>query len=167
LKQSRKEVHRRTSERIRMLQTQESRSKASIILLSVLITRQSEGRHRSRRNSTLAAGSPALMLLTGHSLPNVQRAIGCIAVLIPETKLKIIPVDRSSQALVRETAAKIDSSVQKLDILVKDAAIVTHPWAKTVDRSESQFGSLTFLFMQEDAQTMSHGYVLGGSLQMS
>ena len=42
---------------------------------------------------------------------------------------------------MREAAAKINESVDKLDILINNAGIMACPFAKTVDGIESQFGT--------------------------
>ena len=90
---------------------------------------------------SLAAGSPACILLAGRSLHKVQTVIDRISVARPDVKTGFVPLDLSSQRAVREAAANINESVQSIDILINNAAIMACPFAKTVDGIESQFGT--------------------------
>ena len=50
-------------------------------------------------------------------------------------------MDLGSQHAVREAASEISESVQAIDILINNAAIMACPFAKTADGIESQFGT--------------------------
>lgn len=57
----------------------------------------------------------------------------------PTVATRFVPLDLDSQAFVRKTAANINGGVEKIDILIKNAAIMACPFSKTVDGIESQF----------------------------
>lgn len=90
---------------------------------------------------SLAEGSPALIILAGRSLQRIQPVIDAIKSSKPDVTTRLIPLDLSSQASVRATAANINASVEKVDILINNAAIMGCPFEKTVDGIESQFGT--------------------------
>lgn len=89
----------------------------------------------------LAAGSPSHIILAGRSLTKIQPVIERINTANPGVKTDFVPLDLSSLDSVREAAAKINESVDKLDILINNAGIMACPFAKTVDGIESQFGT--------------------------
>ena len=124
--------------------------------ITVLITGPSEGGIGAETAFSLAAGSPACILLAGRSLPKIQPVIDRIRTAYPDVQTKFIALDLSSQNAVREAAARINQSIQTLDILINNAAIMACPFAKTADGIESQFGTnyighflLTSLIMEK------------------
>ena len=90
---------------------------------------------------SLAAESPACILLAGRSLHKIQTVLDRISTIQPDIDVRFIPLDLSSQQAIREAAANINESVQSIDILINNAAIMACPFAKTVDGIESQFGT--------------------------
>ncbi|CAF9926175.1 hypothetical protein IMSHALPRED_006882 [Imshaugia aleurites] len=90
---------------------------------------------------SLAAGAPACILLAGRSLPKIQPVIDRISGAYPDVENRFLPLDLGSQNAVREAAASINESVQSVDILINNAAIMGGPFAKTADGIEDQFGT--------------------------
>lgn len=109
--------------------------------LLVLITGPSQGGLGAETARSLAAASPALIILCGRSLSKIQPVISEIKSSQPAVEIKFVPLDLSSQASIRETAAAINASVEKIDIMINNAAIMHGPFSKTVDGIESQFGT--------------------------
>lgn len=107
----------------------------------VLITGPSDGGIGAETAVSLAAGSPACILLAGRSLPKIQPVIDRINAAYPDVETRFISLDLSSQGAIREAAARINESVQTIDILISNAAIMACPFSKTADGIESQFGT--------------------------
>ena len=116
-------------------------TKAPADRIPVLITGPSDGGIGAETATCLAAGSPSLIILAGRSLPKIQSVIDRIHSIDPEVNTQFISVDLSSQASVREAAANINASVEKIDVLINNAAIMSCPFGKTADGIESQFGT--------------------------
>lgn len=114
---------------------------ALLTCVIVLITGPSEGGIGAETAFCLAAGSPACILLAGRSLSRIQPVIDRISAAYPDVEVRFVLLDLSSQSSVREAAARIIESVQHIDILINNAAIMGGPFAKTVDGIESQFGT--------------------------
>lgn len=114
---------------------------ALLISIIVLITGPSDGGIGAETAISLAAGSPACILLAGRSLSKIQPVIDRISGAYPDVQTQFFPLDLSSQNAVREAAACINESVRSIDILINNAAIMACPFAKTVDGIESQFGT--------------------------
>ena len=108
---------------------------------SVLITGPSEGGLGAETATCLASGSPELLVLAGRSLGKIQPVIDRINAINPEVRTKFINLDLSSLASVREAAASITANVEKIDVLINNAAVMTCPFSKTVDGIECQFGT--------------------------
>ena len=89
----------------------------------------------------MAAASPTLIILAGRSLSKIQPVIDEIKSSRPAVATRFIPLDLGSQASIRESAANINASIEKIDILINNAAIMSCPFSKTLDGIESQFGT--------------------------
>lgn len=114
---------------------------AILTCVIVLITGPSDGGIGAETAFSLAAGSPACILLAGRSLPKIQPVIDRINAVYPDVETRFISLDLSSQGAVREAAARINESVQTIDMLINNAAIMACPFSKTADGIESQFGT--------------------------
>lgn len=108
---------------------------------AILITGPSDGGIGAETALSLAAGCPACIILAGRSLPKTQSVIDRINRAYPDVETKVITLDLSSQRAIRGTAASINESIQSIDILINNAAIMACPFAKTADGIESQFGT--------------------------
>lgn len=108
---------------------------------TILITGPSHGGLGAETAISLAAASPALIILAGRSLSKIQPVIDEIKSSRPAVATRFIPLDLGSQASIRESAANINASIEKIDILINNAAIMSCPFSKTLDGIESQFGT--------------------------
>jgi NAD(P)-dependent dehydrogenase (short-subunit alcohol dehydrogenase family) len=106
-----------------------------------LITGPSEGGIGAETALTLAVGSPKLIILAGRSLSKIKPVIDNINSAHPNVATTYIPLDLGSQASVRQAATAISASVEKIDIVINNAAIMACPFSKTEDGIESQFGT--------------------------
>ena len=107
---------------------------------SVLITGPSDGGIGAETATCLAAGSPELLVLAGRSLGKIQPVIDRITAINPEVRTKFINLDLNSLASVREAASSINANVEKIDVLINNAAVMACPFSKTVNGIECQFG---------------------------
>ncbi len=114
---------------------------ALLIENPVLVTGPSQGGIGAEAALTLAAASPKLIILAGRSLSKIEPVINNIESAYPNVATKYIPLDLSSQASVREAATSINASVESIDIVINNAAIMACPFSRTVDGIESQFGT--------------------------
>ncbi|KAH7383621.1 hypothetical protein BKA64DRAFT_163604 [Cadophora sp. MPI-SDFR-AT-0126] len=108
---------------------------------TILITGPSTGGIGAQTALTLSSGNPSHLILTGRSLPKIQPVITAINEAHPSVKTTFIPCDLASQASVRAAANEINALVEKIDILICNAAIMACPYVKTEDGIESQFAT--------------------------
>jgi protochlorophyllide reductase len=74
---------------------------------------------------------------------NQDKAIEAVASIrktAPDASLELVPLDLSSQASVREAAARITAAHPKVDLLVNNAGVMGIPERRTADGFEMQFG---------------------------
>lgn len=71
----------------------------------------------------------------------IQPVIDRINAINPAVRTKFVILDLSSLASVREAAASINAGVERIDVLINNAAVMAVPFSKTVDGIESQFGT--------------------------
>lgn len=107
----------------------------------VLITEPSDGGIGAETALSLAAESPACILFAGRSLPKIQIIVERIRRTYPDVTTQFTSLDLGSQHATREAAASINKSVQSIDILINNAAIMACPFAKTADGIQSKFGT--------------------------
>ena len=112
-----------------------------LICLPVLVTGPSVGGIGAETALSLAAGSPACIILAGRSLPKIQPLLDRISGAYPDVETQFVSLDLSSLRAIRDAAADINQRVKSIDILINNAAIMACPFAKTVDGIESQFGT--------------------------
>lgn len=74
-------------------------------------------------------------------LSKIQPVLETIKSSHPAVPVEFIELDLSSQASVRSAAEVINKKIERLDILIANAAIMATPYAKTVDGIESQFAT--------------------------
>lgn len=108
---------------------------------TILITGPSIGGIGAQTVLTLSSGLPAHLILTGRSLQKIQPVIDTIISSHPSMKTTFIPCDLASQASVRDAAKQINDLVERIDILICNAAIMACPYEKSVDGVESQFAT--------------------------
>ncbi|PVH86109.1 NAD(P)-binding protein [Cadophora sp. DSE1049] len=108
---------------------------------TILITGPSTGGIGAQTALTLSSGQPSHLILTGRSLPKIQPVISAINAAHPTVKTTFIPCDLSSQSSARAAAKEINALVEKIDILICNAAIMACPYVNSVDGIESQFAT--------------------------
>ena len=84
-----------------------------------------------------------MIVLVGRSLEKIQPCIDDIHGVNPAVKVKFIEAQLDSLASIRSAAKRIldDPEIQKLDVIINNAAIMTCPYGTTVDGLELQFGT--------------------------
>jgi short-subunit dehydrogenase len=87
----------------------------------VLITGPSEQGIGAQTAIHLAAGKPKLILLAGRDLAKIQPVIYQIAKSHPDVVTELISLNLASLASIRQTAEKINSQIESLDILINNA----------------------------------------------
>lgn len=90
---------------------------------------------------SLAHGNPTHLLLAGRSEHKVRPVLQEINKINPSIKVTFIQIDLGSQGSVRHAAVDINNAVEKIDILINNAAIMACPYVKTEDGIESQFAT--------------------------
>jgi len=106
-----------------------------------LITGPSPGGIGSETVISLATANPKLLILAGRSESKISPLIQTIQETNPKVNVLFIQVDLGSQASVREAAQVITSKVDKIDVIINNAAIMVPPYSKSVDGIESQFAT--------------------------
>jgi NAD(P)-dependent dehydrogenase (short-subunit alcohol dehydrogenase family) len=87
------------------------------------------------------AGAGAHVVLAARNQAKAEQALADIRAEIPDASLEVVPLDLSSQASVRQAAAQILASHEKVDILVNNAGVMGIPERSTADGFEMQFGT--------------------------
>lgn len=107
----------------------------------MLITGASQGSVGAETAISLAHGNPKHLILAGRSEDKAIPVMEEIQKINPTIKVEFAHIDLGSQASVREAAADINKVLEKLDILINNAAIMACPYSKTEDGIESQFAT--------------------------
>ncbi|KAI0543038.1 putative retinol dehydrogenase 12 [Xylaria digitata] len=92
--------------------------------------------------TSLAAESPAMIILVGRSQAKAQPIIDAIKGVNPSIKVKFLEVELSSLKSVRAAAQTIldDSEINKIDVVINNAGVMACPQAQTEDGLEFQLG---------------------------
>ncbi|KAJ8119377.1 hypothetical protein ONZ43_g3660 [Nemania bipapillata] len=104
-------------------------------------TGPSEGGIGAEIAISLAHAKPHLIILAGRTEDKIKPVIQKIREINTSVQLQFVQLDLSSQASVRRAASMISDSVEKIDIVINNAAIMACPWSKTEDGIESQFAT--------------------------
>ncbi|KAI1481994.1 NAD(P)-binding protein [Daldinia eschscholtzii] len=106
-----------------------------------LLTGPSPGGIGAETVTSLAAESPALLILVGRSPEKVQTVIDAIKNVNPSVKIKFVQADLSSIKSVRKAAQTIldDPEITKIDVVINNAAVMACPFELTEDKLELQF----------------------------
>lgn len=90
---------------------------------------------------SLAAESPALLILVGRSQAKAQATIDAIKKVNAGVKTKFVEADLSSLRSVRAAAQAIlaDADIAKIDVVINNAAVMATPFQLTADGFELQF----------------------------
>ncbi|KAI1463111.1 NAD(P)-binding protein [Daldinia caldariorum] len=105
-----------------------------------LLTGPSPGGIGAETVISLAAESPALLILVGRSPEKVQTVIDSIKNVNPSVKTKFVQADLSSIKSVRKAAQTIldDPEIAKIDVVINNAAVMATPFELTEDKIELQ-----------------------------
>ena len=108
-----------------------------------MITGPSQGGIGAQTVIELAHASPSTIILLGRSLSRIQPTIDTITSISPSIRTAFIPVDLSSLSSVRSAAQMIleDTSIEKIDVLINNAAIMACPYKKSEDGLELQLAT--------------------------
>ncbi|KAI1377615.1 NAD(P)-binding protein [Hypoxylon crocopeplum] len=90
---------------------------------------------------SLAAESPAMIILVGRSQEKAQATIDAIKKVNAGVKTKFVEADLASLKSVRKAAQAIldDAEIAKIDVLINNAAVMACPFQLTEDKLELQF----------------------------
>ncbi|KAI2620059.1 NAD(P)-binding protein [Hypoxylon sp. NC1633] len=90
--------------------------------------------------TSLAAGSPAMIILVGRSLSKAQATIDAIKAVNANVKTKFVEADLASLKSVRKAARVIldDAEIPKIDVVINNAAVMATPFQLTEDKIELQ-----------------------------
>lgn len=90
---------------------------------------------------TIAASSPAMIVLAGRSLSALARTAAAIKALNPNVLAPVVELDLGSLISVRKAATEINRWVNKIDTLILSAGIMAVPYGLTEDGFERHFGT--------------------------
>ncbi|KAI0437908.1 hypothetical protein F4803DRAFT_536951 [Xylaria telfairii] len=108
---------------------------------TVLITGPSEGGIGAEIAISLAHAKPLLIILAGRTEDKIKPVVRKIREINASVQLNFVQLDLSDQASVRRAAKTISDTVEKIDIVINNAAIMACPWSKTKDGIETQFAT--------------------------
>ncbi|TGJ83261.1 hypothetical protein E0Z10_g5476 [Xylaria hypoxylon] len=108
---------------------------------TVLITGPSEGGIGAEIAISLAHANPFLLILAGRTDDKIKPVIQKIRQINASVQLTFVQLDMSDQDSVHHAAKSISVTVEKIDIIINNAAIMACPWSKTKDGIESQFAT--------------------------
>src|ERR1700712_4303346 len=108
---------------------------------TVIITGPGKGGIGAETAISIASALPAIIIVVGRTESKITPVTNEITAKYPDVKAKFVSVDLGSQKSVRKAAAEINNSVEKIDLLINNAAIMACPYAETEDGIESQFAT--------------------------
>ena len=108
----------------------------------VVITGPSAGSLGAQTAIFIAQGKPASILLLGRTESKTTSVIEEMKNISPATKVQFIEIDLTRFGSIKSAAAKINQSVDKIDVLINNAGIMgTKEYTLTPEGLESQFGT--------------------------
>ncbi|KAI1450414.1 NAD(P)-binding protein [Annulohypoxylon stygium] len=108
-----------------------------------LLTGPSPGGVGAETLISLAAESPALLILVGRSQSKAQATIDAIQSANPSVRTRFVEADLTSLASVRAAAQTIlsDPSIAQIDVVINNAAVMATPFELTRDGLELQLAA--------------------------
>ncbi|OAL35174.1 hypothetical protein AYO20_05651 [Fonsecaea nubica] len=91
--------------------------------------------------TALAAQSPSLLVLASRTKAKIEQVAAKVKTDHPTVRLGIVEVDLSSLDSIRKASRVIHDLVDRIDILINNAAVVMSTHAFTTDGLELQFGT--------------------------
>ncbi|OJJ50413.1 hypothetical protein ASPZODRAFT_129039 [Penicilliopsis zonata CBS 506.65] len=106
----------------------------------VLVTGVSPGGLGAAFASAIAHQKPRLIILAARSVSKAEETAKAIAEQAPDVQTRLLELDLSSQAQIRQAAAEVNAYAENIDVLVNNAGVMAIPYTPTTDGLESQFG---------------------------
>jgi NAD(P)-dependent dehydrogenase (short-subunit alcohol dehydrogenase family) len=109
----------------------------------ILTTGVSPGGLGGRFVEAIAGAGPALLILAGRNPAKTQATADRLRDLYPSVPTRTVQLDLESLAAVRAAAATVNGwdDVERIDVVVNNAAIMAVPYAVTADGFERQFAT--------------------------
>ncbi|EMC96382.1 hypothetical protein BAUCODRAFT_107977 [Baudoinia panamericana UAMH 10762] len=117
------------------------RFQGSIRGRNVLITGVSPNSLGESTAAAIARHEPNSLVLASRTKAKLDEVANSITQYAPRVRVHCIELDLSSQASVRKAAVQIASTVDHLDVLINNAAVVTSERKETAEGIELQFGT--------------------------
>ncbi|OJJ77392.1 hypothetical protein ASPBRDRAFT_70814 [Aspergillus brasiliensis CBS 101740] len=106
----------------------------------VLITGVTLGSIGGEAALQISRHAPALLVLAGRDLQNLQATENAIKRETPDANTRLLILDLSSQQSVRKAAAEVNSYPERIDRLINNAGVMAAPYTTTPEGVELQFG---------------------------
>lgn len=127
----------------------------------VLITGASKGGLGAETALALVTGSPKKIILTGRSEAKIAPVLQQIKDIDSKIETQFVTLELGDRNSIRKAAAEVNSSNDKIDILINNAGIMAvEHYVKNADGIESQFSSNhlgPFLFTNLIANKLGQG----------
>lgn len=110
---------------------------------TIIVTGVTPGGLGAVYTEAVAAGNPALLIITGRTQTKLQHEVDNIHLNYPNVKVKTLLLDLGSLKAVRAAAEVVKSwtDVPKIDVLVNNAAVMAIDHAVSPDGYEMQFAT--------------------------
>lgn len=89
----------------------------------------------------LSRHSPALLILAGRTIENLQATEDAIKAENPGSNTRLLVLDLSSQESIRKAADEVNALPEHIDILINNAGTMATPYSVTKEGLELQFGT--------------------------
>ncbi|KAJ6015210.1 hypothetical protein N7540_009801 [Penicillium herquei] len=108
----------------------------------ILITGPSPKSLAAEFATTISVHAPAMIILASRDTSKLEEVAASIKEIGPAIATRILRLDLSSQASIREAAQEVNSyeDVPYIDVLVNSAGLMAVPFGQTVEGIELQFG---------------------------
>ncbi|KAF7879245.1 hypothetical protein EAF04_000442 [Stromatinia cepivora] len=103
---------------------------------TILVTGPSAGSIGAETAISLAHASPSTIILAGRSEPRVLPVIEAIHALNQSITTHFIRIDLASQESIGEAAALINGVVDKIDVMINNAGVMTIPTYQTTEEDK-------------------------------
>ncbi|KAJ5731634.1 short-chain dehydrogenase [Penicillium malachiteum] len=108
----------------------------------ILITGPSPNSLAAKFAMTISVHAPAMIILASRDTSKLEELAASIKEIGPAIAIRILRLDLSSQASIREAAQEVNSyeDVPYIDVLVNSAGLMAVPYSQTQEGIELQFG---------------------------
>lgn len=93
--------------------------------------------------TSIAKAQPALLIIAGRDTTKLEKVAATILEALPQVPIRVLELDLSSLAAVRDSAAKVNAwdDVPHIDVLVNNAGIMATDFRLSENGVESQFAT--------------------------